>query len=143
MSFLGLIIESGEKKLNLYAIFKVHAAYCRCFSGHRPFRHSPQSYAFRRLPRDSELIRPRNPLKTSLFGSSPVRTPRLSSLRSRHSLNAVPFCPPVALVSKLTTRRSDKSSRAFPSKLRGDKGIRTLDPLLAKQVLSQLSYTPV
>ena len=25
----------------------------------------------------------------------------------------------------------------------GDKGIRTLDPLLAKQVLSQLSYTPV
>ena len=26
--------------------------------------------------------------------------------------------------------------------LRGDKGIRTLDPLLAKQVLSQLSYTP-
>ena len=26
--------------------------------------------------------------------------------------------------------------------LRGDKGIRTLDPLLARQVLSQLSYTP-
>ena len=26
---------------------------------------------------------------------------------------------------------------------RGDKGIRTLDPLLARQVLSQLSYTPV
>ena len=25
----------------------------------------------------------------------------------------------------------------------GDKGIRTLDPLLAKQVLSQLSYTPI
>ena len=24
----------------------------------------------------------------------------------------------------------------------GDKGIRTLDPLLARQVLSQLSYTP-
>ena len=24
----------------------------------------------------------------------------------------------------------------------GDKGVRTLDPLLAKQVLSQLSYTP-
>ena len=28
------------------------------------------------------------------------------------------------------------------SLLRGDKGIRTLDPLLARQVLSQLSYTP-
>ena len=25
----------------------------------------------------------------------------------------------------------------------GDKGIRTLDPLLARQVLSQLSYTPI
>ena len=25
----------------------------------------------------------------------------------------------------------------------GDKGIRTLDPLRARQVLSQLSYTPV
>ena len=132
-------------------------------------------------------------LMTSLFGLLPVSAPRLSSLRSRHSLNAVPFCPPAALVSKLTSRRSDKSSRAFPSKhvfrqiprdselaflvtvfveyrsqlsvlrpgeqvpraslrqlpsefssrLRGDKGIRTLDPLLAKQVLSQLSYTPV
>ena len=28
-------------------------------------------------------------------------------------------------------------------RLRGDEGIRTLDPLLARQVLSQLSYTPV
>ncbi len=27
--------------------------------------------------------------------------------------------------------------------LRGGKGIRTLDPLLARQVLSQLSYTPI
>ena len=26
---------------------------------------------------------------------------------------------------------------------RGDEGIRTLDPLLARQVLSQLSYTPI
>ena len=26
---------------------------------------------------------------------------------------------------------------------RGDGGIRTLDPLLARQVLSQLSYTPI
>ena len=25
----------------------------------------------------------------------------------------------------------------------GDKGVRTLDPLLARQVLSQLSYTPI
>ena len=27
--------------------------------------------------------------------------------------------------------------------VRGDEGIRTLDPLLARQVLSQLSYTPI
>ena len=31
----------------------------------------------------------------------------------------------------------------FLSKRSGDKGIRTLDPLLARQVLSQLSYTPI
>ena len=32
---------------------------------------------------------------------------------------------------------------AFLSKTNGDKEIRTLDPLLARQVLSQLSYIPV
>ena len=31
----------------------------------------------------------------------------------------------------------------FPHRLGGDDGIRTHDPLLAGQVLSQLSYTPV
>ena len=30
-----------------------------------------------------------------------------------------------------------------PFRSSGDKGIRTLDPLLARQVLSQLSYTPI
>ena len=30
-----------------------------------------------------------------------------------------------------------------PSAANGDGGIRTLDPLLARQVLSQLSYTPI
>ncbi len=83
------------------------------------------------------------PQDSAFFGSLPASAPRLSSLRSRHSLNAVPLCPSAALVSKLTSRRPDKCSRTFPSKLRGDKGVRTLDPLLAKQVLSQLSYTPV
>ena len=32
--------------------------------------------------------------------------------------------------------------RSFPLWTNGDKGIRTLDPLLARQVLSQLSYIP-
>ncbi len=52
---------------------------------------------------------------------------------SRTPLIAVP--PPVFQTS------SDLTVTAF-NNLRGDKGIRTLDPLLAKQVLSQLSYTP-
>ena len=36
-------------------------------------------------------------------------------------------------------------SRYIPFLLKrsGDKGIRTLDPLLARQVLSQLSYAPI
>ena len=34
-------------------------------------------------------------------------------------------------------------SAALRPYLRGDGGIRTLDPLLARQVLSQLSYTPM
>ena len=33
--------------------------------------------------------------------------------------------------------------RHTPQGLPGDKGIRTLDPLLARQVLSHLSYTPM
>ena len=67
----------------------------------------------------------------------------LWSLRSRHSSNAVPFLQIVVRTSKLAVRHSVESPRRFSSKLRGDKGIRTLDPLLARQVLSQLSYTPV
>ncbi len=34
-------------------------------------------------------------------------------------------------------------SLSFPDMAGGDDGIRTHDPLLAGQVLSQLSYTPV
>ena len=33
--------------------------------------------------------------------------------------------------------------RTFALGTSGDGGIRTLDPLLARQVLSQLSYTPI
>ena len=47
---------------------------------------------------------------------------------------------------KLLAERS-KTSFCRPAALRpylhGDGGIRTLDPLLARQVLSQLSYTPI
>ena len=55
-------------------------------------------------------------------------TSRLSGVRSNR-LSYKPICP---------------AFRFFPSKaVGGDKRIRTDDPLLAKQVLSQLSYTPV
>ena len=35
------------------------------------------------------------------------------------------------------------SRSSFPAGLSGDEQARTVDPLLAKQVLSQLSYTPI
>ena len=49
--------------------------------------------------------------------------------------------------SQHRTQASMLFVRAYPSHdslryLRGDEGIRTLDPLLSRQVLSQLSYTP-
>ena len=55
-------------------------------------------------------------------------TSRLSGARSNH-LSYRPFWPTVAY--------------SFISIFGGDDGIRTHDPLLAGQVLSQLSYTPV
>ena len=48
---------------------------------------------------------------------------------------------PCSLASKLASSLSVCLSIAHC--YRGDKGIRTLDPLLARQVLSQLSYTPI
>ena len=53
--------------------------------------------------------------------------------------------------SRLSGVRSNRLSykpifpafRLFPQAFGGDKRDRTADPLLAKQVLSQLSYTPV
>ena len=46
--------------------------------------------------------------------------------------------------SKLSSLRMCQNlPRRSLHRLRGDKGIRTLDPLLAGQVLSQLSYTPL
>ena len=96
------------------------------------------------LPRLSEIATGTRNLRSSApFGSFPreLRDPR--SLRSRHSSNAASFCQIAARASKLAVCHSVKRPRQFSKKLPGDKGIRTLDPLLARQVLSQLSYTPV
>ena len=43
--------------------------------------------------------------------------------------------------SRLSGVRSNQLS--YKPTIGGDKGIRTLDPLRARQVLSQLSYTPM
>ena len=55
------------------------------------------------------------------------------------------------VTSRLSGVRSNRLSykpifpafRLFPQAFGGDKRDRTADPLLAKQVLSQLSYTPI
>ena len=49
---------------------------------------------------------------------------------------------PVAMANKFALRRQ-KILRSLYSRFRGDNEIRTRDPLLARQVLSQLSYTPI
>ena len=56
-------------------------------------------------------------------------TSRLSGARS-NQLSYEPVCFRLVIL------------RPLPLSLGGDEGIRTLDPLLAGQVLSQLSYTP-
>ncbi len=70
----------------------------------------------------------------TLVGTSGLEPPtsRLSGVRSNH-LSYAPF-------RMLDT---EVCFSEFPSSLGGDKENRTLDPLLAKQVLSQLSYTPL
>ena len=42
----------------------------------------------------------------------------------------------------VTRKRITTGKFPHASACNGDEGIRTLDPLLARQVLSQLSYTP-
>ena len=78
------------------------------------------------------------------MGSSGLEPPtsRLSGARSNH-LSYEPICVPVA-VSFLSLFELPVSASALPSfAVGGDEGNRTLDPLLAGQVLSQLSYTPI
>ena len=72
-----------------------------------------------------------------LVGSSGLEPPtsRLSGARSNHlSYEPIQFLSVylVSLASSVQLRRTG-----------GDDGVRTHDPLLAGQVLSQLSYTPM
>ena len=95
---------------------------------------------------------PLNPLKdrlkSKLVGSSGLEPPtsRLSGARS-NQLSYEPIWnrvgnlpPPSRVVFRLPLKLVEDWSRTARG---GDDGIRTHDPLLAGQVLSQLSYTPV
>ena len=82
---------------------------------------------YKHSDRFSSLLSPRN-LSVALVGSSGLEPPtsRLSGARS----NLLSYEPIWIEVTPAPWRRG------------GDDGIRTHDPLLAGQVLSQLSYTP-
>ena len=65
-------------------------------------------------------------------------TSRLSGVRS----NRLSYKPIIAILIRNVASNLTVCS-GITHGYRGDKGIRTLDPLLARQVLSQLSYTPI
>ena len=74
-------------------------------------------------------------------------TSQLKTKRLRYSLSTwllkfqLSLCNPSCDTLQLKTKRLRNCLRDH--RAGGDKGIRTLDPLLAGQVLSQLSYTPI
>ena len=61
--------------------------------------------------------------------------------RSGYSPNILSVLPDLLYPSKLG-KAPQSAQRLLSELLSGDGEIRTLDPLLARQVLSQLSYTP-
>ena len=69
------------------------------------------------------------------------RDSRTSCVSSRTFYRMSSESLPVAPANKFAMRRQ-KILRSLYSRFRGDNEIRTRDPLLARQVLSQLSYTP-
>ena len=94
----------------------------------------------------------------ALVGSSGLEPPtsRLSGVRSNHLSYAPSYLMQALLASAITFSFFQKLTLGFQMALRfslmlmllfrsdgGDEEDRTPDPLLAKQVLSQLSYTPI
>ena len=84
----------------------------------------------------------------------PHVTPTVDGIRSRRELRALVvggqkhppdvFSVPPLFESLLCSRGIRRGSQQNPHRIPGgDDGIRTHDPLLAGQVLSQLSYTPI
>ena len=70
-----------------------------------------------------------------------LSTRKTSFPRSGYSSNILPGLSGLLCSSKLE-KASQPIQRLLSELLSGDGEIRTLDPLLARQVLSQLSYTP-
>ena len=86
----------------------------------------------------------------SLGGDSRVRTGDL--LLARQALSQLSYTPipqsflvvgPSGLEPPTSRLSVVRSSQLSYGPIGGDKRVRTVDPLLAKQVLSQLSYTPI
>ena len=71
-----------------------------------------------------------------------LSTRKTSFPRSGYSSNILSSLSGLLYSSKLE-KASQPASRLLSELLSGDGEIRTLDPLLARQVLSQLSYAPV
>ena len=71
-----------------------------------------------------------------------LSTRKTSFPRSGYSSNILPGLSGLLCSSKLE-KASQPIQRLLSELLSGDGEIRTLDPLLARQVLSQLSYTPM
>ena len=104
--------------LYLYSVFKVHPDFFKPVSGDNEIRTRDPLLARQVLSQLSYIPRPHK------MGSSGLEPPtsRLSGVRSNQ------------LSYKPILKSFDFS---------GDEEIRTLDPLLARQVLSQLSYIPI
>ena len=71
-----------------------------------------------------------------------LSTRKTSFPRSGYSSNILSSLPGLLCSSKLE-KASQPIQRLLSELLSGDGEIRTLDPLLARQVLSQLSYAPI
>ena len=76
--------------------------------------------------------------RSNLLSYEPIRFPLFATLVD----SAFQLPPPSWVVLVLRFSFADIGSGAVPGRT-GDDGIRTHDPLLAGQVLSQLSYTPM
>ena len=65
-------------------------------------------------------------------------------MRPFHFFETVKYCQALKIAPhNIPNFRIIRLICSFPSSLGGDEENRTPDPLLAKQVLSQLSYTPI